>query len=53
MENRFLLTGLINGIRDYLWFENEDELLEFIDSNGVSEYDAIEIINARDIILDE
>lgn len=50
MENRFLLTGLINGNKEYLWFDCEHDLLEFIDSNDVSDYDAIEIISCREIL---
>ena len=53
MDNKFLLTGTINGVKDYVWFEHEYELLEFIARNDVINYEAIEIFNCREVVSED
>ena len=53
MEQNFLLTFSWNsGFRyNYAWFEFEDDLKQFIKENDITVYEAIEILNSREIEL--
>lgn len=51
MKN-FLLTWEDNkGLEHYGWYESEDEMKDFVESNDIKVFDALEIYNSREIDL--
>ena len=52
MDKRFLLTYIsIKGIFEYIWFETEEEMKDFISCNNYIDevIDCIEIKESRDV----
>lgn len=51
MKNILLTWHDSENLEHFGWFENEDEVKAFIESNDIQVDDAIEILNSRELEL--